>query len=58
MAREHSLPAYLAFHDATLIEMARTRPQSLVALPAVSGVGAKELEAEAREILRVLGQVG
>jgi ATP-dependent DNA helicase RecQ len=57
VAREHNLPAYVVFHDATLIEMARTRPQSLAALSAVSGVGAKKLEAYGPEILRVLGEV-
>ncbi len=55
VAREHNLPAYVVFHDATLAEMARAQPDSLDALGAVSGVGAKKLEAYGREILRVLG---
>ena len=55
VAREHNLPAYVVFHDATLAEMARVQPDSLDALGAVSGVGAKKLEAYGREILRVLG---
>jgi ATP-dependent DNA helicase RecQ len=55
VAREHNLPAYVVFHDATLAEMARTRPDSLDALGGISGVGAKKLEAYGREILRVLG---
>ena len=38
-----------------LAEMARARPASLSALGAVSGVGAKKLEAYGPEILRVLG---
>lgn len=54
VAREHNLPAYVVFHDATLAEMAREQPQSLDALAAISGVGAKKLEAYGREILRVL----
>jgi ATP-dependent DNA helicase RecQ len=55
VAREHNLPAYIVFHDATLAEMARECPDSLDALAGVSGVGAKKLEAYGREILRVLG---
>ena len=54
VAREHNLPAYVVFHDASLAEMARSAPSSLDALGAISGVGAKKLEAYGREILRVL----
>ena len=54
VAREHNLPAYVVFHDASLAEMAREQPESLEALAGVSGVGAKKLEAYGREILRVL----
>jgi ATP-dependent DNA helicase RecQ len=55
VAREHNLPAYVVFHDATLAEMARSQPDTLDALGVISGVGAKKLEAYGREILRVLG---
>nr|WP_235835127.1 DNA helicase RecQ [Albitalea terrae] len=54
IAREHNLPAYVVFHDATLAEMARNLPRSLDELGQISGVGAKKLEAYGREILRVL----
>jgi ATP-dependent DNA helicase RecQ len=56
VAREHNLPAYVVFHDATLAEMARTRPQSLDALGEISGVGARKLEAYGTEILRVVAE--
>ena len=56
IAREHNLPAYVVFHDATLAEMARSQPGSLDALAQISGVGAKKLEAYGSEILRVLQQ--
>lgn len=56
VAREHNLPAYVVFHDATLAEMARSRPASLGELGGISGVGAKKLEAYGREILRVLDE--
>ena len=55
VAREHGLPAYVIFHDATLAEMARSTPDSLDALGQISGVGAKKLEAYGRDLLRVLG---
>jgi ATP-dependent DNA helicase RecQ len=54
IAREHNLPAYIVFHDATLAEMAQAQPDTLDALGEISGVGAKKLEAYGREILRVL----
>ena len=56
VAREHNLPAYIVFHDATLAEMARSCPASLDALAGISGVGARKLDAYGREILRVLGR--
>jgi len=56
VAREHGLPAYVIFHDATLAEMARAQPSSLGELGHISGVGAKKLEAYGSEILRVLGE--
>jgi ATP-dependent DNA helicase RecQ len=55
VAREHNVPAYVVFHDATLAEMARRQPADLGGLGAISGVGAKKLEAYGGEILRVLG---
>ena len=54
IAREHNLPAYVVFHDATLAEMAQLVPETLDDLAQIGGVGAKKLEAYGREILRVL----
>ena len=54
VAREHNLPAYVVFHDATLAEMARQCPQSLDALAGIPGVGARKLERYGSEILRLL----
>jgi ATP-dependent DNA helicase RecQ len=54
LAREHNLPAYVVFHDATLLQMAQRSPDSLDALAGISGVGAKKLHAYGGEILRVL----
>ena len=55
VAREHNLPAYIVFHDAALAAMASQQPTTLDELGAISGVGAKKLEAYGRAILRVLG---
>ena len=56
VAREHNLPAYVVFHDATLADMARECPATLDALAGISGVGAKKLEAYGRDILRLLSR--
>ncbi|HET9977292.1 MAG TPA: RecQ family ATP-dependent DNA helicase [Burkholderiaceae bacterium] len=56
VAREHNLPAYVVFHDATLAAMATEQPTSLDALGRISGVGAKKLQAYGAAILRVLGE--
>ena len=53
VAREHNLPAYVVFHDATLAEMASLAPTTLGELATVSGVGAKKLEAYGEQILAV-----
>ncbi|MDF1483918.1 DNA helicase RecQ [Ramlibacter sp. H39-3-26] len=53
VAREHNLPAYVIFHDATLAAIAALAPQSPEDLQGVSGIGAKKLEAYGAEVLRV-----
>ncbi|HEU5293703.1 MAG TPA: DNA helicase RecQ [Burkholderiaceae bacterium] len=54
VAREHNLPSYVVFHDATLLQMAQRAPTTRDALALVSGVGAKKLDAYGDAILRVL----
>jgi ATP-dependent DNA helicase RecQ len=58
VAREHNLPAYVVFNDATLAQMARECPDTLDALAGISGVGAKKLQAYGAEILRLLHPAG
>ena len=53
VAREHNLPAYVIFHDATLAAIAERNPTSLDDLQGISGMGAKKLEAYGAEVLRV-----
>jgi ATP-dependent DNA helicase RecQ len=52
VAREHNLPAYVIFHDATLIAIAQRNPQQLSDLDGISGIGAKKLSAYGEEVLR------
>jgi ATP-dependent DNA helicase RecQ len=54
VAREHNLPAYVIFHDATLAAIAKRAPQTLDDLQGISGMGVKKLEAYAQEVLRVV----
>ena len=44
VARARGVPPYVIFHDATLRDMARTRPTSIAALLSVRGVGARKAE--------------
>ena len=54
VAREHNLPAYVIFHDATLAAIAERNPASLDDLQGISGMGAKKLDAYGAEVLRVV----
>jgi len=53
VAREHNLPAFVIFHDATLRAIAGQAPQSLHDLEGISGMGVKKLQAYGAEVLRV-----
>ncbi len=57
VAREHNLPAYVIFHDATLAAVAERCPRTLDDLGGISGMGVKKLEAYGAEVLRVCGRV-
>ncbi len=53
-ASERGVPPYVIFHDATLRTIAERRPDSLVALGSVSGVGAKKLEAHGEALIALI----
>jgi len=53
VAREHNLPAFVIFHDATLRAVAERAPQTPRDLEGIAGIGAKKLEAYGAEVLRV-----
>ncbi len=55
-AKEHGVPAYIVFTDATLVELARECPTDNAALSRISGVGAHKLERYGVELLALLGE--
>lgn len=57
-AREHGVPAYVIFHDATLAELARSAPDSLADLAEVPGIGASKLERYGDALLKTLRALG
>jgi len=54
LAQEHGVPPYIIFSDASLEEMAGTRPKTLEALSNVSGVGALKLEKYGEQFLKII----
>ena len=54
LATAQGVPAYVIFHDATLAEMVEQQPQSLAALSAISGIGARKLEDYGEGFLAVI----
>ena len=54
IAKEHGVPAYVVFHDATLAELARARPLTEAALGQISGVGQRKLERYGAALLELL----
>ncbi len=56
LAEDVGVPPYVIFHDATLREMALTRPADIRALGRISGVGLRKLEAYGEDFLSVIAQ--
>jgi ATP-dependent DNA helicase RecQ len=56
-AREHGVPAYVVFQDATLREIAKTKPTSLDELRGVSGVGEKKLVSYGEDIVGIINEM-
>ena len=56
IAADAGLPPYVIFHDATLREMAETRPADRAGLSAISGVGARKLDAFGDAFLNLIRQ--
>jgi len=58
VAKEHNLPAFIIFHDSTLVALAVRQPQNLADLQGVPGVGQKKREAYGPQVLAALGVSG
>jgi ATP-dependent DNA helicase RecQ len=54
VAREHGLPAYVIFHDASLRAIAEQAPQSAADLQDINGMGEKKRDAYGEAVLRVV----
>jgi ATP-dependent DNA helicase RecQ len=54
LAEEHGVPPYVIFPDSTLLEMLRSKPDTLSDMAQVSGVGARKLERYGQAFLEVL----
>ncbi len=52
------MPPYVIFHDATLREMLRTRPDTREALLGITGIGQAKLERYGDDFLAVLRGAG
>jgi ATP-dependent DNA helicase RecQ len=55
-ARRQELPPYVIFHDSTLAEVARRRPDSLAALAEIPDVGRSKLERYGAAVIAVIGE--
>jgi ATP-dependent DNA helicase RecQ len=58
LAREQGVPAYVIFHDATLLQMLRERPQTPAQLGSISGIGAAKLARYGQTFLSALRPEG
>jgi len=58
LAKEQSVPPYVIFHDATLIEILNQKPQDLTAMGLISGIGQAKLERYGEAFLEVIAEAG
>lgn len=56
IAREKKLPAYVIFHDRTLIDMAQRAPRDLAQFAEVHGVGEAKIKAYGAAFLDVVAR--
>ena len=53
-AKEHGVPAYVIFHDATLRELVRLCPKTEVELRQVTGIGVRKLDKYGNHLIEIL----
>jgi ATP-dependent DNA helicase RecQ len=54
MAKTRKVPAYVIFHDKTLIELAKAKPQSLDEMLEINGIGESKLKKFGQTLLNVI----
>ncbi|MDD4912440.1 MAG: DNA helicase RecQ [Sideroxydans sp.] len=54
LAREQGVPPYVIFHDSTLLEMLNRKPQTLIEMGQISGIGQSKLVKYGDDFLEVL----
>ena len=54
LAKQHGVPAYVIFHDATLLAMLRALPETEEDLASISGIGEAKLKRYGRDFLDVI----
>ena len=54
IASSVNIPAYVIFHDKTLIRMAKSKPKSLEEMLEISGVGESKLDKYGEDFLKVI----
>ena len=54
LAKQHGVPPYVVFHDATLLAMLRAMPADETELASISGVGEAKLKRYGRDFLAVI----
>lgn len=54
IAQEHGVPAYVIFHDATLLELVRLCPQTEDELRQITGIGTRKLDKYGNHLIEIL----
>jgi len=56
ISKQQDVPAYIIFHDSTLMEMQAKKPMTLEQMAAISGVGAQKLAQYGEDFITVIQQ--
>ncbi len=58
LAKTNKVPAYVIFHDRTLVELAQAKPNNLDAMLEISGIGKSKLDRYGQVFLDVIANEG
>jgi ATP-dependent DNA helicase RecQ len=56
VAKAHGVPAYVVFHDSTLLAIAQARPASAAELRGIAGLGERKLANYGEQLLALVGE--